>query len=335
MQLLEPPPKTSPLDSIRDLYREDLSALGHRVRVRGHAAIVNPDVVLLEDQWGAIEVDLAEPSAVHPGSAVEVVGFPDSNGLRIDLHYGQAREIPAAQLEPPPARRRPSPPSPSSENCLRSRQHWRCLLNSPAVITYSDPIWDQLDIQDSTGEIFVKYAGTHPELRAGLRARLTGISNPGNYAPVVVAAKFVVGGPGPTPVPIPATSDLASSGLLDSQFVSIEGIVHPLKFAEDPYHPVFTFELYTSLGQVHVYAAPGFPDLRTSRPLEDARVRIQGVFGTVFNSRRQLVGYQLQIRQSRKHPGSRTRRRRSVRHGGYAHRLVAALLTWLALRPSS
>lgn len=294
VQLLEPPPGTSPLDSIRDLYREDLSALGHRVRVRGRAAAVYPDVVLLEDQRGAIEVNLAEPSAVHPGSAVEVVGFPDSNGLRIDLHYGQAREIPAAQLEPPPA-----VPVITTVAQLRKLSTQQAALALPVelagIITYCDPIWDQLDIQDSTGEIFVKYAGTHPELRAGLRARLTGISNPGNYAPVVVAAKFVVGGPGPTPVPIPATSDLASSGLLDSQFVSIEGIVHPLKFAEDPYHPVFTFELYTSLGQVHVYAAPGFPDLRTSRPLEDARVRIQGVFGTVFNSRRQLVGYQLQI----------------------------------------
>ena len=296
VQLLEPPPKTSPLDSIRDLYREDLSALGHRVRVRGYAAIVNPDAVLLEDQWGAIEVDLAEPSAVHPGSAVEVVGFPDSNGMRIDLHYGQAREIPAAQLEPPPSPAAAAITTVAQLRKLPAQQTAQALpVELAGVITYNDSIWNQLYIQDSTGEIFVKYAGTHPELRAGLRARLTGISNPGQYAPVVVAAKFVVEGPGPMPVPIPVTSDLASSGLLDSQFVSIEGVVHPLKFAEEPYHPVFTFELYTSLGQVHAYAAPGFPDPRKSRSIEDARVRIQGVFGTVFNSRRQLVGYQLQI----------------------------------------
>ncbi|MGB0066258.1 MAG: EAL domain-containing protein, partial [Terracidiphilus sp.] len=115
------------------------------------------------------------------------------------------------------------------------------------------------------------------------------------YAPVIVAAKFVVEGPVPLPVPIQATPELAAAGLLDSQFVSIEGVVHPLKFAEQPYHPVFTFALYTSLGQVHVFTAPGFPDLRKSSQIEDARVRMQGVFSTVYNQRRQLVGYQLQL----------------------------------------
>ena len=69
----------------------------------------------------------------------------------------------------------------------------------------------------------------------------------------------------------------------------------PSSSPTSPTIPVFTFDLYTSLGQVHVFTSPGFPDLRKSLSIEDARVRMQGVFATIFNARRQLVGYQLEL----------------------------------------
>jgi diguanylate cyclase (GGDEF)-like protein len=293
VQLLEPPPSAIPLNSIRDLYREDPSAFEHRIRVRGRVAAVYSGSILLEDQWGAIDVSLAGPPPL-PGAAVEVTGFPYSEGLRVDLLFSRAREIPVAQLEPPSAPAAKPIATIDQLRGLPSQQTSQALpVEIEGVITYSDPIWSQLYLQDRTAGTYVKYAGLHPELRVGLRVRLTGLSNAGNYAPIIVAPKFIMEGPGPLPVPVPATTDLAAAGLLDSQFVSIEGIVHPLKFAEDPYHPIFTFELYTSLGQVHVYVAPGLPDLRKSLPIEDARVRMQGVFSTIYNSRRQLVGYQM------------------------------------------
>ena len=40
---------------------------------------------------------------------------------------------------------------------------------------------------------------------------------------------------------------------------------------------------------------PEFSDLGRVQQFEDARVRIRGVFSTIFNSRRQLVGYQLLV----------------------------------------
>jgi len=293
MQLLEPPPTTGPLDSIRDLYREDVSAFGHSVRVRGHVAAVYSDSILLEDQWGAIDVSLAGPPP-RAGAAVEVTGFPSSDGLRVDLLFSQVREIPAAQLESPSA-----PAALTTVAQVRKLSAQQAALALPVqitgVITYSHLLWNQLILQDSTGGIFVKYAGPHPQLRAGLRVSLTGISNPGNFAPVIVAPKFVVEGPSPLPVPIEATPELAAAGLLDSQFVSIEGIVHPLTSAGQSGHPEFTFDLYTSLGQVSVVSAQGSLDPRISRLIADARVRIRADFATIFNSRRQLVGYQLQL----------------------------------------
>lgn len=296
VQLLQPPQTNIPLDSIRDLYREDPSALGHRVRVRGRVTAVYSSSILLEDQWGATEVRLLDPPQLHTGDAVEASGFPHSDGLRLDLFFSHTAKISSSQLEKPSTQGLPTIVTVAQLRNLSAQQAALALpVHITGVITYCDPIWRNFFIQDGTAGIYVKYSGSHPELRAGVRVRLTGMSNPGNYAPVIVAPSLVIEGPAALPTPIRATSELAAAGLLDSQFVSIDGVVHPLKFAEQPNHPVYTFDLYTSLGQVHVFAAPGFPDLRKSRSIEDARVRIQGVFSTVFNSRRQLVGYQLQL----------------------------------------
>ena len=296
IQVLEPPRENIPLESIRDVYRENASALGHRVRLRGRVAAVYPDSILFEDRWGAVECNLYRPQHFSPGEAVEVTGFPHYDGLRIDLFFAQAKEIPAAQLEMPGA---PAPAAITTVAALRNLPADRAAQALPVqitgVVTYVDPIWRLLFIQDRSAGIYVKYSGSRTDLREGARLRLTGISSPGNYAPIIVAPKFEAEGAGALPVPIRASSEEAAAGLLDSQFVSIEGIVHPLKFAEQPSHPVFTFELYTSLGQVHVFTAPGFADARSARTLEDARVRIRGVFSTIFNSRRQLVGYQLEV----------------------------------------
>jgi diguanylate cyclase (GGDEF)-like protein len=68
-----------------------------------------------------------------------------------------------------------------------------------------------------------------------------------------------------------------------------------MRVGEESNHTSLTFDLLTAVGQIHVYTSPLFPDAEQARSLEDATVRIRGVFGTVFNSRRQLVGYQLLV----------------------------------------
>lgn len=297
VQVLDPAPKASPVKSIRDLYREDLSRLGHRVSVRGRVAGIYGDAILVEDQWGAIKVSfIGPPPSLHLGDAVEVTGFPYSDGMIIDLHFAQAQKSSAGPFESTPGPTHAPITTVAGVRQLSDRDAADALpVQLEGVVTFCDPIWHHFYLQDSTAGTYVKYTGEHPDLRDGVRVRLTGLSGPGNYAPVVVAPKIEVLGPGPLPAPIPATSELAAAGLLDGQYVSVEGVVHPLKFSEQPGHPVFTFELYTPLGHIHVFTSPGFPDVRESHMIEDARVRMGGVFATVFNSRRQLVGYQLEL----------------------------------------
>lgn len=124
---------------------------------------------------------------------------------------------------------------------------------------------------------------------------LAGLTNPGNFAPVIVAPTIRPGGAAPVPIPLEVTVEKAAAGLIDAQLVTIEGVVRPMKIGEEASHSSLTFELVTSIGRIHVYTSPSFPGIEQSRHFEDARVRIHGVLGSLFNPRRQLVGYQLLV----------------------------------------
>jgi len=117
----------------------------------------------------------------------------------------------------------------------------------------------------------------------------------GAFAPVIVAPHIRMEGAAPLPVPYPATAAAAASGVLDSRYVSVEGVVHPLKFGDNPHHRVVTFDLETAAGRLHVSTAPTFADRLHAENLDDAGVRIRGVFETIYNSRRQILGDQLQV----------------------------------------
>jgi diguanylate cyclase (GGDEF)-like protein len=298
LQIEGPAPAQSPLYSIRTLYSDKHAGNGHRIRMRGRVAAATPGSILLEDRWGATLCHLSTASVVKTGSPVEVEAFPGRAGLRIDLFHAQATMLAPDQIDD--SHESVSAPRPlTSVRAVRdlpaSRAAEALPVNVTGVVTYVDPQWGQIFFQDSTGGIYVKYSGNHPELAVGRRVTLSGITNPGDFAPVIVAPKFDFDGVAPLPTPIPVTQSMAAAGVLDSQFVSIEGVVHPIRVGEESNHTALTFDLVTAVGQVHVYTSPAFPDLEHSRHLEDASVRIRGIFGTVFNSRRQLVGYQLLV----------------------------------------
>jgi diguanylate cyclase (GGDEF)-like protein len=253
-----------------------------------------PDSLSISDRWGAIECQVSQPHALKPGTAVEATGFPSRDGLRIDLKYAVARAIPDDAAD----RGGPAPPVLRTIKSVRELTPARAATGLPVrvrgVITFVDPIWQQLYLQDATEGIYVKYSGV-PNLEAGTRVTLAGISGAGAFAPVIVAPHIRMEGAAPLPVPYPATAAAAASGVLDSRYVSVEGVVHPLKFGDNPHHRVVTFDLETAAGRLHVSTAPTFADRLHAENLDDAGVRIRGVFETIYNSRRQILGDQLQV----------------------------------------
>ncbi len=298
LRIEEPAPKESSLYSVRTLYTSRQAQNGHRIRIRGQVAAAGPESIVLEDRWGATQCILAVAENLKTGTSVEVEGFPSREGLHIDLHYAR----PTVQ-EPAVAPDSGGPDASAglltSVSAVRhlpaSRAAQALPVRTTGVITYIDPPRRQLFFQDASGGIYVSYSGDHPELAVGSRVTLVGITGAGDFAPVILAPKFEEEGTAPLPLAAPVTVAEATAGAFDSQYVSLEGIVHPIKVGEESNHPALTFELLSPVGQVHVYTSSYFPGIDEARSLEDARVRIRGVFGTVFNSRRQLVGYQLLV----------------------------------------
>ncbi|HEY1462366.1 MAG TPA: EAL domain-containing protein [Terriglobales bacterium] len=294
IKLNEPAPKTAQLYSVRDLYRNVKNISGHRVLVRGVIADQDASSLLIEDKWGAVSCNIDQPVSLPTGTAVEVAGFPAKDGLRVDILHSTAKAIPTEQLQNSQAQDIPVLTTVTAIRDLDEKQAAQALpLKVTGVITYNDSDWRQIFFQDSTGGIYIKYAGNHASLVQGEKVTITGITNPGDYAPVIIAPKFVDLGKGVLPQHIAVNATDASSGILDSQFVDVNGVVHPLKMNEESGH--LTFELYSPFGQIHVYTSPNFVGKDQLPNLVDATVHAQGVFGTIFNSRRQLVGYQLSL----------------------------------------
>lgn len=162
-----------------------------------------------------------------------------------------------------------------------------------AVVTYYDPYIDArhaaLFVHDSTGSIFVALP-SRPilPLTAGTAVDVTGVSGPGDYAPVVQSAHVRVLGQSEVPPQAPqVTLAQLLSGAEDGQWVEVEGLVHRARL--------------TAGNVILDIATLGGPVTAITRRetgvdyerLVDAVVRVHANAAPVFNRQRQMVGVHL------------------------------------------
>jgi diguanylate cyclase (GGDEF)-like protein len=278
--------------TIRSLYSDGKQISAHLVRLRGRVLYQEtPQLVIVEDEWGAISCGLEQPSTFAPGTPIEVLGFIKRNGLRIDLVHTAMTTLPADGWQALSASRQLTSIASVralSEETIRTAPP----VKIAGVITYSDSDLRQLFLQDSTAGIFLKYAGSPVALHQGEMITVTGLANDGDFAPVIVAPKFTPMGAARLPKPVPMNMQ-TKYGLLDSLYGQVEGVVHPSREEQYPKHT--TFYLHTALGPVHVDVAQNGTPSNFMANLQDATVRARGVVGEIFNSRKQLIGLQLTI----------------------------------------
>lgn len=162
-----------------------------------------------------------------------------------------------------------------------------------AVVTYYDPYIDArhaaLFVHDSTGSIFVALPSRPVlPLTAGTVVDVTGVSGPGDYAPVVQLAHVRVLGQSEVPPQAPqVTVAQLLAGAEDGQWVEIEGLVHSAKM--------------TAGNAILDIATLGGPVTAITRRengvdyerLVDALVRVHANAAPVFNRQRQMVGVHL------------------------------------------
>ena len=155
------------------------------------------------------------------------------------------------------------------------------------VVTYWDPVWSLLFVQDHTAGIFVLLSEKPPSLNVGTRVRIVGETSPGHFAPEVSGARVRQIGTGRLPRPLRLAADRLLTGFADSQWIEVQGLVRSLARGDQGHG---TMQLAVGGRVIDVVFPPGYV---LQDELVDAWVSVRGVCGTRFNQRRQLTGIQL------------------------------------------
>lgn len=145
-----------------------------------------------------------------------------------------------------------------------------------------------LFIQDSTGGIYVNPEGTTVDFHPGQYVEIDGRSGLGDFASEVVNPKIQVLGDAPLPAPEMVSGDEFVTGVHDSQYVELEGIVRSA--AEDQ-------------GRLLLHLGSGVADIPAfvldykpiPQDLVGATIHLQGVSGGVYNARNQFLGANLLV----------------------------------------
>ncbi len=162
-----------------------------------------------------------------------------------------------------------------------------------AVVTYYDPDTDPrlgaFFACDRTGCICV-LVPPRPILpiRAGTLIDMSGVSEPGNYAPVVRGSEIRVIGQSHVPANPPrrSLSELLS-GADDSQWVEVEGVVHSIE--QSGHHVTMTLALKDGMIRCVTPMEAGAGYAR----LVDATVAVQANAAPLWTKNRQMVGVRL------------------------------------------
>ena len=158
-----------------------------------------------------------------------------------------------------------------------------------AIATYVDPAWQMLFLQDDATGIYVSLHGAESAPRAGDRLEVTGWTGPGNFAPEILRPSFRVLGRAELPAARPVPYERLMTGAEDSQWVSVRGVVRGMTRTKEQQ---LVLELVADGKRVTVMI-PRFTDVNLPIGLVDAAVRVEGVCGSVFNQKRQLIGFKL------------------------------------------
>lgn len=157
------------------------------------------------------------------------------------------------------------------------------------VVTAAEPYWEgKFIVQDESGGIFVNYTGPQPAV--GDLVEVTGVSGPGEFAPVVSNPRWAKVGTAPLPPARQTTIERLMAGAEDSQRVEITGLVRAVSFA--PTRRRLLVEV--SLGAYRIRVFPILPPQFNPDSLIGAKVTVRGTAATSFNvALRQLTAVNL------------------------------------------
>jgi len=156
-----------------------------------------------------------------------------------------------------------------------------------AEVTYSDPEWGILFVQDQTGGTYIDVHGRFTKYATNERVRVEGVSGAGATGTFVAQPKIIVLGPGAPVKPEPKSIAELDAGAGTGSLVVTEGVLHP---CEKVWNRA-CFRIFD--GDKLVWLILPQPDNQAAQSLIGATVRVRGVCGSHLNDAYRRVAVQL------------------------------------------
>ena len=126
----------------------------------------------------------------------------------------------------------------------------------------------------------------------GAQVEVVGVSDPGGFAPIIVASSVRTLGHGPLPAPIRAVYEELLWGGLNGQWIEMRGVVRSCRWYPDLSPPGSVMMLATGGQQISVRVSG--KELTADRWV-DSSVRIRGICFHRYNDQRQALGPRLWV----------------------------------------
>jgi PAS domain S-box-containing protein len=145
-------------------------------------------------------------------------------------------------------------------------------------------------VQDESAGIYIGSKTEGPLLKPGDLVLVEGVSDPGDYAPIVRSTRIEVLGHTNLPAARPASFQDLASGQEDSQWVEVSGLVRAVSTDSSG---VQVLDLVSGGGRLTAFLSASVQSNLSA--FVDRQVRVQGVCGSWFNRQRQLFGFRLLV----------------------------------------
>ncbi len=280
-------PASLPVVKVAGLAAQNPDGPQHRVRVRGSVSMLkNGSGMTLNDGTGTVVLHPSASGAMMSGNDLDALGYAVRGPEGVTLADVEVTRLERGTAEPGHKSRVLT--SVAEVHGLSADQAQMAIpIRLRAVVTFADALYGTAFVQDATGGVYVDgHALARKHLKAGDLVEVTGTSGPGEFAPSVMEPEIRVMGRGTMPRPPVARDQAIFSGSMDSDWVSVRGVVESIDRLDG--HTTLHLDDGT-----HDFEVLLVGDVLPVEGMLNAEIRAEGVCATRFNARRQLLGIRL------------------------------------------
>jgi signal transduction histidine kinase/CheY-like chemotaxis protein len=277
------PVASLPMVTVEEAAKLAVPLPDRRVRLRGSIDVrADGQEQWFRDSTGEMRLAMQESQFAQTVDA-EIAAFPVRAGPGVVVLDGPV----STRQEAPVAHEVLT--STAAIHALSTQEALRSLpVRLRGVVTYHEANGNTF-IQDRTGGIFFSLPeNTVISFAAGDLIEISGVTAPGDFAPIVRFGEGHRVGKGEMPKPPAASLEELFTGREDSNWVKAEGYVTAVRAGEGAVG-------VTVAEGVRTFVAWVSDRVRPASDLMYARVRLEGVCATRFNDRDQLIGIRLMV----------------------------------------